>query len=335
MKDKNYLIYFMQTWGIILVVAGHSFYQTQDNSRIIDWIYSFHMPLFMFVSGYLLRYTTTAKHIQLNNIELWGRKGYLTLKAKRLLIPYIIISSMVYLPKVFLASVSVRPIECTPYSYIRMLIYPYTNVIGSFWFLPTIFLIFVAIMYGAKIMRQTNELLIIIALLIINIYLGLDQETVFNISGVFYYMLYIALGYYFCKYGIENKLKYYSLKIAIITFILSIVMVLYVPYFTGYDVITSVNGILMSIALGQLYINYGCRFFNHLYGATYTIYLLSWFPQVASQQFVLSIVQVPWYVTTTLALVSGIYVPLIIYKWIIKHKNSRPGHIMAFITGLS
>ena len=57
MDGKNYTIYFMQTFGILLVVLGHSFYQTKDGNVVVEWIYSFHMPLFMFVSGYLLDYT--------------------------------------------------------------------------------------------------------------------------------------------------------------------------------------------------------------------------------------------------------------------------------------
>ncbi len=33
-----------------------------------------------------------------------------------------------------------------------MLIYPYDNVIGSFWFMPTIFIIFVAAAYTARLL---------------------------------------------------------------------------------------------------------------------------------------------------------------------------------------
>lgn len=41
--------------AIILVVLGHAVQFSMvdfDNSRLFEWIYSFHMPLFMFISGY-------------------------------------------------------------------------------------------------------------------------------------------------------------------------------------------------------------------------------------------------------------------------------------------
>ena len=56
MQSQNSIISFLQAFGILLVVVGHSFYGCPDNP-IHTWIYSFHMPLFMFISGYLLKYT--------------------------------------------------------------------------------------------------------------------------------------------------------------------------------------------------------------------------------------------------------------------------------------
>ena len=57
MQNNNSLISFMQTFGIILVVLGHSTYQLGHAGHVpavCQWLYSFHMPLFFFLSGYLL-----------------------------------------------------------------------------------------------------------------------------------------------------------------------------------------------------------------------------------------------------------------------------------------
>jgi fucose 4-O-acetylase-like acetyltransferase len=64
---------------IFLMVVGHSFYPEKGS---IDWmtknlIYSFHMPLFFFVSGYLTKYKDE-KFIQ-----------FLKRQVKSLLIPYV------------------------------------------------------------------------------------------------------------------------------------------------------------------------------------------------------------------------------------------------------
>lgn len=73
--------------GIILVVAGHYF---PDNSphwyeSTREWIYTFHMPLFMFISGYVYE---LAKREE-TYLNFLGRK------AKRLLIPYLIVSAVI------------------------------------------------------------------------------------------------------------------------------------------------------------------------------------------------------------------------------------------------
>ena len=73
--------------GIILVVAGHYF---PDNSphwyvSTREWIYTFHMPLFMFISGYVYELARREE----TYLNFLGRK------AKRLLIPYLIVSAVI------------------------------------------------------------------------------------------------------------------------------------------------------------------------------------------------------------------------------------------------
>lgn len=92
MQSQNSMISFLQAFGILLVVVGHSFYGCPDNP-IHTWIYSFHMPLFMFISGYLLKYTMSIRGNQLTEIPLYGQGGFITKKIERLLTPYFVISS--------------------------------------------------------------------------------------------------------------------------------------------------------------------------------------------------------------------------------------------------
>ncbi|MBO5721458.1 MAG: acyltransferase family protein, partial [Bacteroidales bacterium] len=68
--------------AIILVVFGHIelLYAFNAYGFIRNFIYTFHMPLFMSISGYLY-----AKHHNTSNNYLSFIKG----KAKRLLLPYI------------------------------------------------------------------------------------------------------------------------------------------------------------------------------------------------------------------------------------------------------
>lgn len=56
-------IAYMQVIGIILVVFGHSFHEYPDGNHgtsmlIYRMMFSFRMPTFMFVSGFLMAFTT-------------------------------------------------------------------------------------------------------------------------------------------------------------------------------------------------------------------------------------------------------------------------------------
>lgn len=61
MSKSNHLIALLPVWGILLVVLGHSGFEEpiiqNELSWLHSWIYSFHMPLFFLISGYLFSLT--------------------------------------------------------------------------------------------------------------------------------------------------------------------------------------------------------------------------------------------------------------------------------------
>ncbi len=129
------------------------------------------MPLFMFISGFLLRYGNERKNLALHNTKMYGVDGFIWKKTRRLLIPMVVISSIAYIPKVLLSSYAARPIDFSLESYLNMFIYPSTNAIQFFWFLPTLFLVFLIVIYCSKIFDkigvQPSMCLIILMLLFI------------------------------------------------------------------------------------------------------------------------------------------------------------------------
>ena len=190
----------MQAFGIILVVAGHSTYQLQQSGHmpaVRQWIYSFHMPLFFFISGYLLKYSNTRKGIQLSDMPALGKDGFITGKARRLLVPYVIISSVAFIPKTMMSAIALRPVDMSVWSYLGMLLYPHSNVIGYFWFLPPLFLIFCFTLLAAKTKVNINDSLLIVCLIAVSIvnpgtgFLGLDSAL--------YNAVFFAAGYMFRK----------------------------------------------------------------------------------------------------------------------------------------
>ena len=323
MDSRNRLISFMQAFGIILVVAGHSTYQLGHAGHvpsICRWLYTFHMPLFFFISGYLLKFRNTRKGIHLSDMPALGKDGFITGKARRLLVPYVIISSVVFIPKTMMSAIALRPVDMSVWSYLGMLLYPHTNVIGYFWFLPSLFLIFCMAYIAAKTKAKTNDSLLILCLITVSIVnpgtglLGLDSAL--------YYAVVFAAGYMFRKHMKKTVVVSHSATTAAVTFTVSVAL-MYAPDTGVRYLLSSFIGILMSVALAHLYIAGKMRFLDHLDGATYTIYLLSWFPQVASQQILKSLVHgIKWHVTTALAFFSGLYVPLMVHRWVRKRSGS-------------
>ncbi len=119
--------------GIFLVVLGHSIKQTGVQAgwirMLIYLIYSFHMPLFFCLSGFV-----SAKLLTMNRAE---RIGYIKARAVRLLVPYFFIG-LLYVPvKLRLSDMAIKPFQVTDIW--KLLIGQNPDV--SLWFLYVLFLI--------------------------------------------------------------------------------------------------------------------------------------------------------------------------------------------------
>ena len=97
--DKR--ISFLHIYGIVLVVLMHSFH---NHGEFALWIDGFIMPLFFFVSGYLFSFGSQRKKISVYEIKCFGKNGFLFNKAKRLLIPFVVINLVALFPKFLLNS---------------------------------------------------------------------------------------------------------------------------------------------------------------------------------------------------------------------------------------
>lgn len=102
-KKSNHVISMMSLIGIILVVFGHSgFEEPIVMERLLyfhTWVYSFHMPLFFFISGYLFALTN-------NDFKCIKTDQFLYKKFKRLYIPYLILGLVIFAIKFSLSNIS-------------------------------------------------------------------------------------------------------------------------------------------------------------------------------------------------------------------------------------
>ena len=117
--------------GILLVVFGHSYpfevYLPALLWKVQGWIYQFHMPLFVFLGGYLLAKTRR-------------RAGaYIGQRAVKLLVPYLALSLAAFVPKVLVQSLLNDSAELTFWYLLRSELVPRDNVWGHFWYIPVVF----------------------------------------------------------------------------------------------------------------------------------------------------------------------------------------------------
>lgn len=116
--------------GIILMIAGHVYYDTVFR----DIIFSFHMPLFLFISGMLYKYNENTKEFIIKII-------------KRLYIPYVIGVVFVSTFRNILlnSNIKILPQILVGFSNCRSM-FPTVETVGALWFIP--YLIFIQIVYN-------------------------------------------------------------------------------------------------------------------------------------------------------------------------------------------
>lgn len=186
---------------IVLVVLGHAIQETLKidcvNSHIWNYIYSFHMPAFMAVSGYL-SYKILNK-ASINNLKdiVNSSLSMLYRRGQQLLVPFFLwalIKILVYQ-------------ELTIDSITNVFLYPDR----SFWFLWVLF--FISASYKiieclSVSLRLDIDKLIITFCVLFTLIMIVAEFRLFGYQFFSYYFLFYSLGYFLHKYNysfIYNK----------------------------------------------------------------------------------------------------------------------------------
>lgn len=169
---------------IVLVVLGHAIQETLKvgcfENHVWNYIYSFHMPAFMAVSGFL-------------NYRMGGgitkRISTIYRRFQQLLIPFLcwaLINILIYPP---------YHID----SFVNAILYPD----GSFWFLWVLFFITVLFYIGdwiAEKLRVKQEYVIAALCLVFVVLMVVADIRILGFQFIAYYFLFYSVGYYLHKY---------------------------------------------------------------------------------------------------------------------------------------
>ena len=169
---------------IILVVLGHSIQEVLGpecfNNHIWNLIYSFHMPAFMAISGYL-NYRTTGIR---NRISLLNRRF------QQLMIPFFLWA---------LIRILINP----PYSakaFVDVILY----LDGAFWFLWVLFFISLLFYFGDWLAEKLNikqEWIIGALCILLASLMVIADIRILGFQYISYYFLFYSIGFYLHKYS--------------------------------------------------------------------------------------------------------------------------------------
>jgi fucose 4-O-acetylase-like acetyltransferase len=206
-NSRNYFIDMLKGIAVFLMMWGHCIQYCVAGSNVdffenymFKFIYSFHMPLFMLISGYLFYYSFSKRNL----------KELLVHRTQALLQPIIFCSIFNYFVTTALFGIIKGDFSVIFNG-------GWLNNLSSLWFLWSVL---AASLVVAIVCKTYNKLYIQIILLIV----AIPIIAIFPNRDMNLYMYpYFLLGFYFCKYKevlpkIFYKLKYASLLLFPILF---------------------------------------------------------------------------------------------------------------------
>ena len=177
---RNIHIDLLKGFAIILVVLGHSVQFLSNNNfedPLFKFIYSFHMPLFMFLSGYVCFNPQKGKYIDLKK------------RFKTLIIPFFTWWG-IYNIYAFLSHKNII-------SFIELLVQPDNGL----WFLWVLFFLCIFLQISFIITKKYEEIImLLIAIILLFITSFIPYGKYFGIPLISWYIVYFSFGYIFHKY---------------------------------------------------------------------------------------------------------------------------------------
>ncbi len=310
MNEKHYYqIDNLYAIGTLLVILGHS--HSSDWSlfagtiweRIIEFIYTFHMPLFFFIAGFLFE---NSQSLIKNGYYLWIKN-----KAMKLLIPYIFLTVIAMVPKYYyenngFAGISVQYI-------LAVLLRPRDTVWGHFWFIPVLLIIYALVGIGKSIGRNINakDYIIAIFTMALILYFVPYETPWFGFSDVKKELIFFSIGM-FCAYrGLFSD--DYETKKSVIAFTFFVGIACYINRYIGsLQIGHLLTGSFMIFAICELSIIISDNsLFRWISRHNYTIYIFSW-PFQAMAMALLGAISDNWLFYSISMFAVGFAGPLVI-----------------------
>lgn len=323
MIKRNEKIDFLKGLAIFLVVYGHSIQYCMDNNQdffqnpIFKFIYSFHMPLFMLISGYLYS----------SSIQKRNSKDLILIRFKQLIIPAIAWYSIYTMVTAIFKDTD---IVSGIINYLKGI--PY-----QFWFLFTLFYLSIISIVVNKYFNDRPIYYIALYMILLII------PDKLNIQYLKFMYPYFLIGYYYRKHKeIFDEYKTILFKVSIIMFIILILgwkkeFYIYTTGMSLYNVniiekifiicyryIIGLIGSIVIIGLSdKLYKFDKYKIFSKLGKHTLEIYIIQSYIMIGLDKLTININNTYFYnlIFTPIIAISVIMICLAVKKAILKNKR--------------
>ena len=327
-KTKINWVLILQAWAMLWVVIGHAplLPVAEQQPLYVDilyrFAYSFHMPLFILVSGYLFYMTRIERPMQ------YGRMIFD--KLKRLGIPYLFFTIVAMVLKKFFGEHMARPSTIGFEELVQSIMYPGEGPLSELWFVVVIFWMFILRpIWTFSFKHKYLPLLYILLLTILHLYANsIEDIELLSISSVMKNAIFFYLGLLTRKLNFINedfKTKYLFSAFAIFC-------CLYVfAYRNEITLLPALFGIGLSISLALLLNRYVPKTFSSFRNYTYQIYLMAIFIQIFIKILYKQNIIPSYLVSYILCILMGLYIPVII-SIIAKKINFKPINLCLGLT---
>ncbi len=319
MAKSNHLMALLSVWGILLVVLGHSGFEesliVEKLSYLHSWIYSFHMPLFFLISGFLFSLTNPV-------LENACTKKFIWKKTQRLIVPYVVLGIVYFTIKYTFSGLSHADRVFSVPNFFKMFIIPGAeySTIGHLWYVFTLYMVFIVVLGLISIrLLSVNRLKIGLLMIVLwTLKYLFPSIKLFNFSGLLWYMPFFLGGILLQRdfdcvkrvFTIANGGEYKML----IYFTLTIVFLFIPIHGLVFRIIRAITGLFFSLSLCDYVIRHYpilkdlmVKFSNK----TYTIYLLSWFGQYIVKFVLVNKLNLHFSIVVAGMFAGGIIFPLV------------------------
>ena len=301
---------------IISVIVGHSvqygsgptFIEKQlfFENYLFKFIYSFHMPLFFCISGYLFAKSSS--------LERDGYLKWIGNKSKRLLIPYFVISAISFVPKTILENGNLNGISS--YDIFKSIFAPRFNIWGHFWFLPVIFILYFVFGLWKSFLynKSKHKNCVVVGTVLVAIVLHFIKTDIewFGFSDLCKFTVYFVIGILVRDVLKIKKLK--NLKLVVGTLLITTISIVLFLEFNKNTFVMFIESLLMLVVclfVSQLLSKKHFKCVDFINNNVFTFYICSWPFQAVSEK-ILDFFTFEWYVYTVVMFLIGIVAPCIV-----------------------